>query len=756
MPPVMPAGGQPSRTRSPPRPDRRGVGHHYDRLRLTAKGELGLVVGGPRALGGVRVHTLDVHDHDLAALDLAEEDLLRELVLDLALDRPAQRPGTQHGVEPAAREQRLRRRRQLDGHVLVGELRLHPRDHEVDHRDDLLLRQLVEHDDVVDAVQELRAEVLLQLVVDLGLHPLVVRLLVVALGEAEPHGLADVLRAEVRGEDDDGVLEVDRPALTVGQATVFQHLQEGVVDLLVRLLDLVEQDHRERLAPHLLRQLAALLVAHVPGRGTEEPRGGVAVVELAHVDLDERVVLAEQEVRQRLRQLGLTDTGRAGEDERTRRALGVLQTGTRTADRLRDGLDRLFLADDPLVQLVLHAEQTGGLLLGELEHRDAGPVREDLGDLLVVDLRDDVQVARLPLLLALRLLPEQLLLRVAQVRGPLEVLRVDRRLLVATHVRDLLVELAQVRRRRHPTDAHPGAGLVDQVDRLVRQEAVGDVAVSQRGRGHQRRVGDRDPVVRLVPVAQALEDLDGVRDARLAHLDRLEAAFQGRVLLDVLAVLVERGGTDRLQLAAGQHRLEDAGGVDRALGRTRTHEGVDLVDEQDDVAAGADLLEHLLQALFEVAAVPGARDQRSQVQRVELLVLESLGHLALDDALSQTLDNSGLADTGLPDQDRVVLGPPGEDLHDPLDLLLPTDDRIQLALTRLLGEVATELVEHQRRRRGALPPATGRPLNRVLAPGPRALVTRQQLQHLLAHPVEIGTQLHQHLRGDTLALTDQT
>ena len=89
--------------------------------------------------------------------------------------------------------------------------------------------------------------------------------------------------------------------------------------------------------------------------------------------------------------------------------------------------------------------------------------------------------------------PEQLLLLVAQLRGPLEVLRVDRGLLVAAHLGDPLVEVAQVWRRGHPADAHPGAGLVDQVDRLVRQEPVGDVAVGQRRRGHQRRVGDASP-----------------------------------------------------------------------------------------------------------------------------------------------------------------------------------------------------------------------------------------------------------------------
>jgi hypothetical protein len=205
-------------------------------------------------------------------------------------------------------------------------------------------------------------------------------------------------------------------------------------------------------------------------------------------------------------------------------------------------------------------------------------------------------------------------------------------------------------------------------------------------------------VVGLVAVAQALEDLDGVRERRLGDLDRLEAALERGVLLDVLAVLVEGRRADGLQLAAGQHRLEDRRRVDGALGGTRTDEGVDLVDEDDDVAAGADLLEHLLEALLEVTAVAAAGDERAEVEGVELLVLERLGHGAADDVLGQALDDGGLADAGLADEDRVVLGAAGQHLHDPLDLLLAPDDRVELALPRGLGEVATELVEHQRAR----------------------------------------------------------
>src|SRR5690606_32583435 len=145
-----------------------------------------------------------------------------------------------------------------------------------------------------------------------------------------------------------------------------------------------------------------------------------------------------------------------------------------------------------------------------------------------------------------------------------------------------------------------------------------------------------------------------------------------------------------------EQRLQDAGGVDGALGGARTDEGVDLIDEDDDVAAGADLLGDLLQTLFEVTAVAGTGDERAEVERVELLVRERLGHDAPDDRLGEAFDDGGLADAGLTDQDRVVLGAAGEDLHDPLRLLLAADDGVELAVARGLGEVATELVEHLR------------------------------------------------------------
>ena len=73
---------------------------------------------------------------------------------------------------------------------------------------------------------------------------------------------------------------------------------------------------------------------------------------------------------------------------------------------------------------------------------------------------------------------------------------------------------------------------------------------------------------------------------RLRHEDRLEAPGESRILLDMLAVLVQRRGADAMELAAGQRRLQHVGGIHRPLGLARAHQGMELVDEQDDLALG--------------------------------------------------------------------------------------------------------------------------------------------------------------------------
>ena len=100
-------------------------------------------------------------------------------------------------------------------------------------------------------------------------------------------------------------------------------------------------------------------------------------------------------------------------------------------------------------------------------------------------------------------------------------------------------------------DAYLAGGLVDEVDGFVGQVAVGDVAVGEGGGGGEGGVFDFHLVVGLVAGAQGAEDFNGVFDGGFFDVDGLEAAFEGGVFFDVLAVLLDGGGTDALEFATG-------------------------------------------------------------------------------------------------------------------------------------------------------------------------------------------------------------
>ena len=131
-------------------------------------------------------------------------------------------------------------------------------------------------------------------------------------------------------------------------------LKEKSCDLAVRLLELVEEEHRVRPPPHRLGELAALVVADVAGRRADEPRDRVALRELGHVEAGERGVGVEEELGQRLRELRLADAGGPDEEEDAERPLG--QPRARDAHRVGT-TRRAGLPDDPLRELRLEVHR---------------------------------------------------------------------------------------------------------------------------------------------------------------------------------------------------------------------------------------------------------------------------------------------------------------------------------------------------------------------------------------------------------------
>ena len=475
-----------------------------------------------------------------------------------------------------------------------------------------------------------------------------------------------------------------------------------------------------------------------------------------HVEAHDLAVAVEELLRERLRQLRLADAGRAEEEERADGAVLVLDAGAGAQDGVGDVAHGLVLADDAAVQLVREAQQLLALALDEARDGDAGPAADDLGDLVlgdllaehpggvgallggelgellleggdgaVAELGDGVEVAgaleALAFVAGLRELLADLLhvLDGGLLALPLELHRGGFlleggelgakggeallgggvRLLFERRLLDFEARLAarglvELGGHRVHLDADRGAGLVHEVDRLVGEEAVGDVAVGEDGGRDEGGVLDPDVVVQLEAVAQAAQDGDRVLDGGRVDGDGLEAALERGVLLHVEAVFVERRGADAVQLAAREHGLEHVGGVGRALGLAGADDGVDLVDEEQDAPLGGlDLLKDRLEPLLELAAVLRAGHERGHVEREDRAALERLGDVAAHDALREALDDGGLADAGLADEDRVVLRLAREDARHGADLRVAADHGVELAGLREGDEVRAVLLE---------------------------------------------------------------
>lgn len=134
----------------------------------------------------------------------------------------------------------------------------------------------------------------------------------------------------------------------------------------------------------------------------------------------------------------------------------------------------------------------------------------------------------------------------------------------------------------------------------------------------------------------------------LGHENRLEATCQCCVFLDVLTILVERRCPTAVQFATRQCWFEHIGSVHRPFRFSRTDQCVKLVDEQNGLPRRSGyILENCLQALFELAAKLGPRNQRPKVQRNNGFVANALGNISRHDPHGNTLCNRGLPDASL-------------------------------------------------------------------------------------------------------------
>ena len=534
-----------------------------------------------------------------------------------------------------------------------------------------LLQGLVEYD-LIQPVEELGTELLPQ-----------------QLFHFSPGGFGDVAilvdavqdigRAQVGGEDNDGILEVHCPALGVGDPTVIQYLEQDIEYIRVCLFDLIKEHNRIGLAADCFGELTALLITYISGRRSDQTADREFLHILGHINAHQIAFIVKQGFCQCLGKFCLAHAGGTQEQEGPNGTIRVLDTGTAAENGLGHLGNGLVLTHYPLVQDLVHVQQFLPFAFHELGYRDTGPAGHDPGDLLIGDTV--MQEVRFPFgLFSEFLLLFQFLLELGQTailefcrlvevvfhlgcfdfgidlfdlfperthlgngvlfifplglhaaelfpelcQFPAQVGKVFHGELVSfllqggffdLQLHDPAVEFVHLGRHGIQLGTDHGTGFIHQVDGLIGQEPVGDIPMGQHCRGNERLILDLDAMEYFIAFLQTTQNGDGILHSGLIHHDRLEPTFQSGILFDVLTVLVEGGGADAVQFTTGQHGLEEVACVHGALGLAGAHNGVQLIDEENDLAFTLlDFLEHCLESFLKFAPELGASHQRTHIQ----------------------------------------------------------------------------------------------------------------------------------------------
>ncbi len=601
---------------------------------------------------------------------LLRQQAFAQGVLQQTHHRPLQRPRAIFHIKASLRQQLNHTSVQLQIQLLRGQPLLQIGRQQTGNLLNLRRLQAAEHQHIVNPVDKLRPKSPLHRLHRSGFHLFIFRFrlgfALVAGGKAQRIALY-LVGAQIGGHNNYGVAEIHRAAFAVGQAAVVQHLQQHVKNIRVGLFNLIQQHHAVGAAAHRLRQLAALVVPHIAGRRANQPGHGVLLHIFAHIQTNHRVVAAKQSVGQSFGKLGFAHARRPHKDERTNRPFGVFQTGAAAAHRFGHLHHGLILADNPLVQQAFQLQQLLHLRFLQLSHRNTAPVGKHLGNLLRVHLAGRLAVILLPGLLALLKLLAQGVLTVTPFGGFLKVLGAGGGVLFFQNILQLLLQLPQLLGRGLAGQVHHRRGFVHQINGFVRQVTVRQIT-HRESDGSLNRLGrNLHAVVRLVAVAQALQNSNGFLLAGFVHRHRLKTPLQRRVLFNIFAIFVNGGCAHALQLAPGQGRLQDISSVNRALRAACANQRVQLVNKEDDFAGFADFLHHLLQTLLKLAPIFCARQQAGYIQGNNAFIRQRLRHRTSHNSLRQPLRNSGFAHARLANQHRVIFGTAGKDLHHPLN-----------------------------------------------------------------------------------------
>ena len=121
-------------------------------------------------------------------------------------------------------------------------------------------------------------------------------------------------------------------------------------------------------------------------------------------------------------------------------------------------------------------------------------------------------------------------------------------------------------------------------------------------------------MVILIALSQALQNSNTIRHSRFFNSDLGKTPRQSSIFFDMFLILFLRRSTNCPQGSPGQSRFQDIGRIQGRINpAARTHDGMQLIDKEDDMAVFFNIIDDIVHPLFKVSAETSPSDNIHQV-----------------------------------------------------------------------------------------------------------------------------------------------
>ena len=190
---------------------------------------------------------------------------------------------------------------------------------------------------------------------------------------------------QIRGHDNNGILEVYHSALAIGKTSIIQNLQQDIKHISMSLFDFIQQNNTIWMTTNSLCQLTTLVIAYIAWRRTNQTGYRVFLHVFTHINTNHAAFIIKESLCQSLGQLGFTNTSRAKEDKGTNWPFWSLDTCSSSQNCLADHLNSLILTNYPLMEHILQMKQLLPFTGKHLGNWNASPTAYYLGNILLTN-----------------------------------------------------------------------------------------------------------------------------------------------------------------------------------------------------------------------------------------------------------------------------------------------------------------------------------------------------------------------------------